>query len=633
MRIFLSIFLSFCLLISTNSQASKQFAQALEQKNWNKAKKDKDHDLKTLAIWLKLITESNSDFYELTNFIAKNPHWPKQELLKRKIEENNFNNCKNQDILAWFKANPPQSSIGRKKYLSLIEDPILKSHYIKLIWEESLFTKAEEKEFINAHKNLITQADYINRLNHLLFNHHTDQAIRLLPLISEKLRPLYQTRISLQQGKAEGLLAYQKLDKNLQQDIGILHNLAHMYEKQKNEEKLIETLKQASNLGGKYQFYFWNIKAKLIRNLIQEKSYKTAYLFSSSHGHLNIKEYSEAEWLAGWIALRFLNNPELAITHFTNVYNKVKLPISLARGSYWLGRAYEKLNNAEQSKNWYQISAKYYLGFYSQLSICKINDCNINLPNEPLTDKKSLQLFDHNALVKAALILEMTKYNYLVQELLFKAIDNSNDPGEIALITKIGFQLEKHHLSVETAKQASYKSVHIINSNYPILNSIYKDHQVDQALIMALIRQESVFNHKAISSAGAMGLMQIMPHVAKETASNIKTKYHKAKLITDPHFNTMLGINHLDKLLKHYNDSYILTIAAYNAGDKAAKQWIEDNGDPRLMKNTDDIIDWMEKITFHETRNYVQRVLEGKSIYNILINKQKRLSILADLKN
>ena len=154
---------------------------------------------------------------------------------------------------------------------------------------------------------------------------------------------------------------------------------------------------------------------------------------------------------------------------------------------------------------------------------------------------------------------------------------------------------------------------------------------MDQALIMGLIRQESVFNHKAISSAGAMGLMQIMPHVAKETAKNIKTHYHKNNLINDPHFNTKLGISHLEKLLKEYDESYVLTIAAYNAGGKAVNGWIENNGDPRSFKNYEDVIDWMEKITFHETRNYVQRVLEGKNIYNILLKKGTKLSILQDL--
>lgn len=611
------IFIFSCFL-SPTSHASTEFIKSLEQ--------SKDSSFQTLSKWLKLTTEKKPNFYELTNFIEKHSDWPKQSLLKQKIEENDFRNCKNQDVLNWFDKNPPKSFLARKKYISLISDNKLKSYYIKLMWAENYMSPLQEKEFLKTYKSTLTSDDHINKMNYLLFNHHIEQATKLLPHLPESIKPLYKARIELQKGKT------QNLDPKYMLDIGVLHNLAHMYEKQNNEQKLIEILSKASKLGGKYQLYFWNMKSKLIRNLIQEKKYQTAYLFASSHGHSNVKDSCEAEWLSGWIALQFLNKPELSIKHFSNFYNKVKLPISQARGSYWLGRAYEKFNKLDKSNNWFKISAKNYISFYGQLSICKINNCTLKLPIDPKADHEAKKLFDSNHLVKAALILESNKkYNHLVQEFIFKAIENSNNVGEIALITKIGFQLEQHHLSVESAKRASYKDIHIIESNYPVLNYIYKDHKVDQALVMALIRQESVFNHKAISSAGAMGLMQIMPHVAKETAKKINAKYHKDKLTNDPHFNTKLGVNHLDKLLQKYDGSLILSIAAYNAGDKATKQWIESNGDPRKMNNINDIIDWMEKISFYETRNYVQRVLEGKSIYNILINKRTNISLLNDL--
>ncbi len=625
------IIIIFSLLFSFNVHASEQFIKALEQKKWHKADEVQDHDYKILSLWLKLTTEKEPNFYQLINFINKYPHWPKIELLKDKLEQSNFANCKEADILTWFNKNPPRTIIGRKKYIELLKDKQLKEHYIKLVWENSIFSTKDERDFLKKYKTILTNEDYIHRINYLLFNHYTDQAVRILFYIPTELQSLYQIRINLQQGSPTRLADYQKLDKKLQQDIGILHNLAHMYEAQKDEDNLIKTLNLASNIGGKYQFYFWNLKAKLIRNLVQKQDYTTAYLFASSHGHLNTKEYSEAEWLAGWIALRFLNQPKVAITHFNKLYNKVKMPISLARGSYWLARSYEKLNDTLQSEYWYKVTSKYYISFYGQLAICKTNDCRLKIPDDPIINNKSYQLFNNNPLVKAALILNKTRYHYLVQEFLSKAIENSNDYGEITLITKIGFQADRAHLSVEAAKQASYKDIHVTESSYPVLKSIYRDHKVNQALIMALIRQESVFNHSAISSAGAMGLMQIMPHVAKETAKQIKERYYQTKLISDPNFNTKLGISHLEKLLKNYNGSFVLAIAAYNAGDKAASQWIEANGDPRKMKGAYEIIDWMEKITFHETRNYVHRVLEGKSIYNILINKEVKLSILDDL--
>ena len=399
-----------------------------------------------------------------------------------------------------------------------------------------------------------------------------------------------------------------------------------------NEANLIKILNISSKLNSEYQNYFWPFKVKLIRKLIANKDYKTAYLFTSTHGHkISNKDYIEAEWLSGWIALRFLNQPKIAISHFQNFYNNVKLPISLARGSYWLGRSYEALKSNNQSKYWYEKSANYPISFYGQLSVCKINDCKVTLPEDPRSEPNNLLDFRNNKLVKAALILQKTKYSHLIQEFLKKAIDHSENSGEIALITKLGFQFNQHHLSVETAKHASYKNIHIISSGYPMLKSIHTDHDVNKPLVMALIRQESVFNHQAVSSAGAMGLMQIMPHVAKETAVKNKIKFNKTMLVTDPKFNSLLGISHLNKLLKMYNNSYILAIAAYNAGERNVNQWIESYGDPRMMKDSDQIIDWLEKIPFYETRNYVQRVLEGRSIYHLIMNKEKHLPITKDI--
>jgi soluble lytic murein transglycosylase len=627
MRFLLVIILLLC---SFSSYGLEKFIEAIEQKKWNIAEKSSDKDLKILAKWLKLISDPNPDFYEVSSFIDHYPNWPKIELLKQKIEGLNCLACKNQDLIIWFKKNPPKSLIGKKKILSLSKDNQAK--YVASIWEESIFSSKQEQDFYLQNTKLINKGQHLKRINYMLLNGYLEQANRVLKYLSGDLQLAYKIAINLQKGDKRFLSQYNKLQPAYKKNIVLMHSVAHFYEHNSDEANLINILKIISKNYDDFQFYFWRMKAKLIRPLISEKKYETAYLLASSHGHLDIKQYSEAEWLAGWIALRFLNKPDLAIKHFNNMYNKVKLPVSLARGSYWIARSHEALKNSEQAKNWYLVSSRYYTSFYGQLSICKINDCFLSLPGDPKEDEKSKNLFNNNILVKAAKVLNDSKYNHLVQEILFKAIENSNNQGEISLITKIGFELEKTHLSVEAAKHASYKSVYVNKSAYPVLKTIHQEHEVDEALIMSLIRQESVFNHRAVSSAGAMGLMQVMPFVAKNTATKNKIKFHSKKLINDPYFNTMIGIAHLDELLTRYSNSYILTIAAYNAGDVAVKRWIEDNNDPRVINNIDEIIDWLEKITYHETRNYVQRVLEGKSIYNILINKENKIFLTKDLR-
>ncbi len=621
-------FLNFIFIVfSFSSFASTEFIKNIENKNWKKAIQIKDPDMQTLVIWLKLNDVDNPSFNEITQFIKNNPTWPRINQLIDKVEESDFQNCKKEDILEWFKKHPPKTAKGRKRLVYLTNNLNL----VKQIWHENTLSKQEEKEIFKKYYRYIDFADTFKRIEYMLYNHQTDQAVRALSYIPKKLRKTYEVSIKLQQNKSNALSSYKALDKQSKMNLGIIHNLAHYYEHNKDEKNLIEILAQVTRKYPKEQFYFWNIKSKLIRTLIKEKQYKIAYLFSSFHGQVSKKDLSEAEWLAGWIALRFLNQPEISIGHFKKLYNNVKLPISLARGAYWLGKAYEASDNREESDKWFKIASQYHLSFYGQLASCKINDCNVDLPTSPKINQSSERMFNSNPLVKAAILLEKTRYCGLIEEFIFKAVENSKDEGEIALITKIGFKLDQHHLSVESAKHASYKGVHVFEVNYPILKNIFKEHPLEQSLVMALIRQESVFNKKAISSAGARGLMQIMPFVAKETAKSMNIRYHINKLIDDPHYNTMIGISHLHRVLNNFNGSYILSIAAYNAGDKAVKKWIEENSDPRFMAKVEDVIDWIEKISYHETRNYVQRVLEGKSIYNVLIFKEKKYSLLKDL--
>lgn len=628
--VIIRLFLLFCLLsCSAVAVDHTDFIKNIDNNNWNKAKENAS-ELKTLAIWLELYNETNPNFYQLKDFIKKHPNWPKISILKQKIEENKFIGAKNTDILAWFSAHPPITINGKKKYITLLSDSKLRTRYIKEIWKEAVFSPKEEQHFLNLYSKKLVKSDHIARLDYMLFNKNPEQAKRLLKYVSKEALPLYKARISIQKGDTSIIKKY----KNSQKYPGILYDIAKFYNKKNDEVNLTKVLKLSSKIRSPYQRYFWGMKSRVLRDLIIDSDYDSAYLLASSHGNVSNSDYSDAEWMSGWIALRFLNKPKLAITHFNNMYKRVKRPMSVSRAAYWLARSYEKLEDKANSNYWYEVAAKYYTSFYGQLAVCKVNDCQVDIPDDPKATSADKEHFKNNILVNAALVLHKSKkHNNLVQSFLTKAIDNSRSLAETALITKLGFDLNHHHLSVEAAKHASYKDIQIIHSNYPILKSVYKEHKLDSALVMALIRQESVFNHRAVSSAGAMGLMQLMPFVAKETASDLKVKYRKDKLLTDPHFNTKLGTSHLNKLTTCYQPSYILSIAAYNAGDKAVQKWLDNNGDPRLMDDKlEDIIDWMERISFHETRNYVQRVLEGKSIYHLLMNtKETKLPIISDL--
>ena len=594
------------------ASANNQFINNINKSNFTQ--QYADPVLQSLATWLKLTTEKVPNFYELSRFVQAHPNWPKIDSLINKIEASK--NGKDADYLLWYKSHPPQTQLGELKFLTLIADASLKKKHVKLLWRDADFSIKEQADFIKRYGAMLSLDDYIARINYLLYKRNPSLAAKLVIFLPEKMRKLYNSRINGQK------IDLTQVDHTT--DPGILHDLAYLHDAADNEDELIKTLTFSSKQDHSMHVYFWRLKAKLIRSLVQKKDYKTAYLFASSHGNDDIKEYSEAEWLSGWIALCYLNSPKTAITHFNNFYQKVKMPISLARGAYWLARSYEKLKDQENANHWYKISSQYFSSFYGQLSLCKINNCQVKLPSKYSFTASEKLKYSGSPLVKAALILENTKYSNLSRSFFNKAIENSKDQKEIAYITTL-YVGKNHHVAMELSKQASYKNVIVVEAGYPRPEYIYSKDGVDKALTLSLIRQESVFNKAAISTAGAMGLMQIMPHVAKQTAKNIGIKYHKNKLTSDPIFNTKLGVNHMQELLEKYNNSYILSIAAYNAGAKAVNKWIENNGDPRLMKTEEEIINWMEQITYHETRNYVQRVLENRAIYNSLITKSDKI--------
>ena len=124
-----------------------------------------------------------------------------------------------------------------------------------------------------------------------------------------------------------------------------------------------------------------------------------------------------------------------------------------------------------------------------------------------------------------------------------------------------------------------------------------------------------MFDTKALSTAGARGLMQLMPATAKRMAKQVGRSYSLDTLTAEPKYNVTLGAHYLNSLIEDYNGFYPMAIAAYNAGPGRVKEWNAKFGDPR--RGEIDVIDWVEQIPFYETRNYVQRVMETYFIYRI----------------
>tara|TARA_B100000686_G_scaffold104236_1_gene111480 strand:- start:2 stop:1390 length:1389 start_codon:yes stop_codon:yes gene_type:complete len=367
---------------------------------------------------------------------------------------------------------------------------------------------------------------------------------------------------------------------------------------------------------------WWKERKILSRSLIYKKKHAMAYKVSSNHSLLDGPEYADAEWLSGWIALTFLDDPNLALQHFKNFYKSVGYPISLSRGSYWIGRAYKKIGNDKKSEEFYKEASKYLNTYYGQLAFNELYpDGSFSLDEQPKVSEKYKKEFYKNPLIKTVKLLhELDKTKYSKDFLKHLALLNIEKGSEI-LAGKLAIEITRYDFAIQIAKNASYEKRFLNEINYPIIQTpkvVNKKAMPKSELVLAVIRQESEFDQRANSYAGARGLMQLMTYTAKLVAKQAKLPYVKSRLKSDPEYNIKLGSFYLAGLLEEYEGSYPFALAAYNAGPKRVKYWKKINGDPQ--KGKIDYVNWIELIKFKETRNYVQRVLENINVYRYILS-------------
>ncbi|MGB1026327.1 MAG: transglycosylase SLT domain-containing protein, partial [Rhodospirillaceae bacterium] len=363
---------------------------------------------------------------------------------------------------------------------------------------------------------------------------------------------------------------------------------------------------------------WWTERAILARAAIRRGDYRTAYRLASGHGSTHSGSRAEAEWIAGWVALRFQKQPDTAFKHFTTLFENVSTPISLSRGAYWAGRSLAAKGDTAGAEAWYRKAAQYPNAFYGQLAIDHLGESLSNYwPKTdvvPTAEDYAAVAADSRA--QTAARLAQTGRNQELLSFLLKLEADVESPGARVLIGDIA--LREGHLgeAVFYARRAALDGTLLLAAGYPMdpdltaaLIEASAENGLEPALVMGLIRQESNFNPIVVSPAGARGLMQIMPATAQIVARQVKLPYSRDKLTADPSFNIVLGTKYLGDLMKQFGGSEILSAAGYNAGPGRPIQWMDRNGDPRRAQV--DTLDWIEKIPFNETRNYVQRVLEG----------------------
>ena len=619
---------------------------AMQKGNWpnalSLAKKTRNNDIYSFIQWRHLLTNrNNASYYDYQQFIDKNPDYPRIGRIKYLSEHKlSTEKVSPKKIIKKFSEEEPLSSFGE---MILGESYIINGesakgiNLIKKGFEKAELSKSDLRFFRKKYKKYLNSEDYIKRAKYLAWENKYWDLKRMLRYLPKDEQLLYTAR-QLLMSKSYGVdNAIAKVPDRLKNDSGLNYDRLKWRRKRGRVDSSLEILLKVPN----NKIYlvrpekWWKEREIIGRSLIYKKKYELAYKVVSKHSMVEGPEYAAAEWMSGWIALSFLNDPILAVEHFDNFYNNVGYPISLARGAYWLGRSYEKMGSKDLQNKWYQEASKYLTTYYGQLAFLKINpDKTFELDLEQVVDKDYKKKFENKGLVKIIYLLnELNKDKYTKHILRHLALDDIEKGSEI-LAAELATNISRYDFAIQIAKIASYEKRFLNNYNYPIIGTpkIINGRKIPETpFILSIIRQESEFDMKANSSAGARGLMQLMTYTAKLVAKQAKLPYSKSRLTTDPEYNINLGSHYIAGLILEYDGSYPFAIAAYNAGPKRVKYWKRLNKNPQ--KNQIDYVDWIELIKFKETRNYVQRVLENYNVYRFVVEKRpvKMLNFFEDM--
>jgi len=614
---------------------ARQAIKLMEKRNWFEAeriaKKAKDKSIYNFIQWNHLIAVGNTaSFYDYKSFIDRNKDYPRMGRIKYLSEHKLSTKIMSpKKIIKYFENEKPLSGYGE---IILGESYILSGDVskgevlLKKGWITADLTKAELRSFRKKFKKYLNNEDYINRADYLAWENKYWDLKRMLRYLPQDQQLLYTAR-QLLMSKSYGVdTAISKVPSNLKNDAGLNYDRLKWRRKRGRVDSSLEILTKIKNTKD-YMVRpdkWWKERSIIARSLIYKKKFTTAYKLTSRHGLTEGPEFADAEWMSGWIALSFLNDPLLAIDHFTKFYNNVGYPISLSRGAYWLGRSNEKLGNSEEAYKWYKESSKFLTTYYGQLSHLKIS------PNETFAlnnlmdvDKDLAENFYKKDLVKIVYLLdELNKDKYTKHILRYLANENIELGSEV-LSAKLATDISRFDFAIQVSKIASYQKRFHNKYNYPIISTpkyVNKRKIPEAAFILSIIRQESEFDTSANSSAGAKGLMQLMTYTAKTVAKQANMTYSKSRLTKDPEYNINLGSHYIAGLLLEYDGAYPFAIAAYNAGPKRVKYWKKINKNPQ--KGQIDYVDWIELIKFRETRNYVQRVLENYNVYRYILEQK-----------
>ncbi|MBU2980531.1 lytic transglycosylase domain-containing protein [Lentibacter algarum] len=548
-------------------------------------------------------------------FVERYPHWPGLERLKTRNEKH-FRGAPNSQVLRFFKGHTAQTGQGILTFTkALIEAGERDEAEATLImaWRSFDLSAELHKAYLKDHAKLLAP-HHEARLDMALFRGLKDDANRMIALVSDDQAKLARARLQLRAKAKDPEAVIASVPEKLRSDPGLKYEeFLWNYHRGSKERtiKLMLDQSEEGKLGEPARWAGW--RRSLARQIMREDDPITAYRLAINHGLTAGSSFADLEWLAGYIALRKLNNAGQAVVHFKRFIGAVETPISLGRAGFWLGEAYTALGKTREAQLSYEFGGQHQTSFYGLLAAERAGlETDSALSGSEYFPAWQEAEFAQGDLAKLVALLAKNGQLSLAEQFILK-IGEDADRKTLGQLGNFALDIGAPHLAVMLGK-ASVKRGITLPAHYYALHPMQNMHfPVPVEMSLAIARRESEFDPSVASGAGALGLMQLMPPTAAEVAGELGHDHVPSRVLNDWRYNAELGSAYLAKLAERYDGNVIMMAAAYNAGPSRPDGWMNERGDPR--QGVIDVIDWIESIPFDETRNYVMRVAESLPVY------------------
>jgi soluble lytic murein transglycosylase len=593
-----------------------------------------------LVEWVLLRSDNNTANYSrYADFISANPSWPSINLLRRRAEAMVWQEQADPaSVRAIFAKEQPRSVKGHlalARALLALGDRAGAQAQVREVWRNEALSIDLEDQIMDTFREVLTPADHKSRMDMRFYVEDVDAGLRAASRVGATAVAIAKAWAAVIRKDPNARALLEAVPAEAGYDLGYTFARAQWLRREDKAADaaglILSVPRDAAQPVNADQW--WEERRLLARKLLDLGDAQTAYRIARDAAPPSKDQFRwEQPFTAGWIALRFLDDPATAITHFAKVAQGSGDPTTNARAGYWQGRAAEALGRKDEARGFYEAAARLGTAYYGQLARARLGYKDVVLRPPPELSPERRAAVAQLDIVRATELLYAVGERDLVVGFVADLGERSTDIAALAELGEITSRNKDARSTLLIGKAAlghGYALEHYAFPTFGIPEYKAVGPAVDLSLVYAIARQESRFYQGDVSTAKAVGLMQVTPEAGRETAKKFGVTYDWKRLQTDPVYNVQIGAGELGDVMDGYRGSYILTFAGYNAGRGRVREWLARYGDPRDPKV--DPVDWVERIPFSETRNYVERVLENLQVYRVRLGGGPRLMIEADL--